>query len=279
MGVIEWNVDHNLIDFGGLSIRYYSLLFAGGLFLGYFYVKRILLKEGWSIEAVDKLALYIFVGTVLGARIGHCVFYEPETYLHQPWKILLPFEWGQEGFRFTGFTGLASHGGILAVFIAIWWFCKKFKKDVFSVLDKVSIGGALAAVFIRLGNFMNSEILGKPTEGDYGVLFRQASPSFLGNVPRHPSQLYESFAYLLIFLILAFLYRKYRHKFGTGFLFGLFFTLLFMARFLIEFTKENQVAFEDSLTLNMGQLLSIPFMLFGLIVMFIKYKGHGKTVE
>lgn len=269
--IIEWNPDPEIVRlFGSFSLRWYSLLFVGGLILGYQVVKRIYKKEGLSLEQLDKLTLWVFIATVVGARLGHCLFYEPEYYLKHPLEMILPVQFVDGKMVFTGFLGLASHGGILAVFIAIVLFCRKTKTNVFDVLDKVSIGGALAGAFIRLGNFMNSEILGKATNGDWGIVF-----SRVDQVPRHPAQLYESIAYFIIFFVLLYLYNKGRSKRKYGFIFGLFFTLLFVSRFVIEFFKINQVAFEDDLTLNMGQLLSIPFALFGLYLMLIKRKKDG----
>ncbi|WP_348535565.1 prolipoprotein diacylglyceryl transferase [Portibacter lacus] len=265
---ITWGPDPVIFNlFGALPIRYYSLLFAGGLFLGYMIVKNMYKKEGLDLENLDTLAFYIFVATVLGARLGHCLFYEPDYYLSHPLEMILPFNWHGGTFNYTGFQGLASHGGILGVFIAIWLYCRKTKEPFFGVLDKVAVAGALAGAFIRLGNFMNSEILGKATGTDFGVIFKRVD-----NVARHPAQLYESLAYFAIFAILLFLYRSKSMKVGKGFLFGLFFTLLFVARFLIEFFKINQVAFEDGMTYNMGQLLSIPFIIGGILVMIWKRK-------
>ena len=269
---ITWNPDPVIFNlFGALPIRYYSLLFAGGLFLGYLVVKRMWVKEKLSLESLDKLAFYVFIATILGARLGHCLFYEPGYYLKHPLEMILPFNTQGGKFTYTGFQGLASHGGILGVFIAIWLFARKTKMDIFNVLDKVAIGGALTGAFIRLGNFMNSEILGKATGSDFGVIFKRVD-----NVVRHPAQLYESLAYFAIFILLFLLYKNKKFKRGDGFLFGLFFTLLFLARFLIEFFKINQVQFEEGMAFNMGQLLSIPFMIGGIAVMI--WKKNPKKV-
>lgn len=260
----EWNIDPVLINlFDTFSIRYYSLCFALGIYLGYLVVKRLWLREGWSLESLDKLAFWIIVATILGARLGHCIFYEPEYYLSHPLEMILPFKWGDGGIQFTGFRGLASHGGIFAVFLAIYLFSRKFGLKLFSILDKVAVGGSLTAVFIRLGNFMNSEIIGKPTGADYGVVF-----SRVDDLLRHPSQLYESMAYLAIFAITYMVYQSKKYK--DGFVFGLFFTLLFISRFLIEYTKMNQVDFESNMAINMGQTLSIPFVVFGMLVMYFR---------
>lgn len=267
MKPIVWDVDPEIIRIGSFAIRYYSVLFAGGLVLGYHVVKGMFLKEGRKIEDLDQLTIYIFIGTVLGARLGHCLFYEPEYYLQHPLEMILPFSWGKDGFEFTGYQGLASHGGILGVFIAIWYFCRKTKTPIFDILDKVSVAGALAGMCIRLGNFFNSEILGKATDGSWGVIFKQVD-----DVPRHPGQLYEALAYFAIFLLLFKLYKTPAVRERRGFIFGLFFTLLFLARFIIEFFKVNQVSFEDALTFNMGQLLSIPFIIAGVVVMIWSYR-------
>ncbi|MEL6866010.1 MAG: prolipoprotein diacylglyceryl transferase, partial [Bacteroidota bacterium] len=269
----DWNIDPEMIRlFDVWSIRYYSLLFVTGLFLGLYVVKKLWLKDHWELEELDKLTIWVFIATIVGARLGHCLFYEPDYYLSRPLEIFLPFKIEGGEFEFTGFQGLASHGGILAVFLAIWIFSIRSKKNIYSILDKVAVGGALTAVFIRLGNFMNSEIIGKATNADYGVVFRRVD-----NVLRHPSQLYEAFAYLLIFVILIAIYKN-KEKHQEGFVFGLFFTLLFIARFLIEYTKINQVAFEEGMVINMGQILSIPFMLFGIIIMVLKFRPAQNNV-
>lgn len=266
--IITWDIDPEIINlFGIFSLRYYGLLFVGGMILGYWVVQGIYKRDKLPTEDLEHLAFYIFFGTIIGARLGHCLFYEPEYYLSRPWEMILPFTWENGDFEFTGFLGLASHGGILAVFIGIWLFCRKYKHGFFTTLDKISIGGALAGGFIRLANFMNSEIIGLPTGGDYGVIFKRVD-----NVPRHPAQLYESLAYFAIFFLLFFFYRNRNWRRQDGFLFGLFFTLLFFARFCIEYFKVNQVAFEEGMTFNMGQLLSIIPMLFGIIMMVINRK-------
>jgi len=263
-----WNTDPEIVNlFDTISLRYYSLLFAGGLALGYVVAKRFFIEDGFIEEDIEKLALWTFIATVLGARIGHCLFYEPEYYLSRPLEMILPISIDNGKVSFTGFQGLASHGGIFGVFLAIWWFARKSGKPIFGILDKISIGGALAAIFIRLGNFMNSEIIGKATGGDYGVVFQRVDA-----IPRHPAQLYESFSYLLIFCLIFYLYKKRKAQFEPGFIFGLFFTLLFVARFIIEFFKENQVGFEDGMALNMGQWLSVPGIIIGVVMMFIKSK-------
>lgn len=260
---IVWDVDPVLVKIGSYELRYYSILFGLGFFFGYQIVRKMYLEESKPTEHLESLFVYIFIATVVGARLGHCLFYEPEYYLSHPLEMLLPFSF-DDGIKFTGFLGLASHGGILGVFIAIWLYCRKYNYKFFNILDKVAIGGSLTGGFIRLGNFMNSEILGKATNSDYGVIFKQVD-----EVVRHPAQLYESISYFAVSLILWWIYRKRKaaNK-GAGFIFGLFFVLLFVARFAIEFFKINQVSFEDGMSFNMGQLLSIPFILVGLVAMW-----------
>ncbi len=272
-GAIVWDVDPEIISlFGKVSIRWYGLLFAGGLILGFQVAKRLFVADGYSLKDIDKLALYIFIATIVGARLGHCLFYEPAYYLKHPIEMLLPVGFQNGKMVFQGYQGLASHGGILGVFLSIALFCWQTKHSFFGVLDKVAVGGSLTGVFIRLGNLMNSEIIGKPTGSDAGFIFKAVD-----DVPRHPGQLYESISYLIIFFILFYLYKKHKDNVGKGFIFGLFFTLLFTARFIIEFFKINQVGFEEGMTWNMGQLLSIPFILGGIAVMVWKWKPQQKA--
>ncbi len=268
--ILDWDIDPVLLRIGQFELRYYGLLFVTGLALGYTVVKRMYQREGLSLEKLDTLAFYVFLATIVGARLGHCLFYEPEYYLKHPLQMILPFRITDGEFNFTGYQGLASHGGILGVFIAIILYSRKHKGPLMEILDKVAVGGALTGVFIRLANFFNSEILGKPTGGDYGVIFRRVD-----DVVRHPGQLYESLSYLIIFIILFTLYHRTDLKRKHGFLFGLFFVLLFLARFVVEYFKINQVSFEEGMSYNMGQLLSIPFILGGLFAMWWSWRRYG----
>lgn len=245
-----------------VPIRYYSLLFAGGLMTAYFVVKHFYNKEGLEVENLENLALYIFSGTILGARLGHCLFYEPSYYLSHPIEIFLPIRMTTEGVTFTGYQGLASHGATIGIFLAILSYSYRYKTAIFPILDKIAIVAALGGSFIRLGNFMNSEIIGIPTKANYGIIFKN-----IDNIPRHPAQLYEAICYLLIFISLFIFYNKNREQFKSGFIFGLFLVVLFSVRFSLEFVKINQVSFEEGMHLNMGQLLSIPMIIFGLLVM------------
>ena len=269
---INWNIDPEITKlFGTFSIRYYSVLFVTGLMLGYLIVKQIYLKENESIENLEKLSVFVFLGTIVGARLGHCLFYEPAYYLSNPLEMILPFKWKiGESFEFTGYQGLASHGGAIGVLTAILIYCKKFKVNFLWVMDRLAVATPVTGAFIRFGNFMNSEIIGEPTNSNFGVVFERVDL-----IPRHPTQLYEAFAYLLIFLVLLWFYSKHKEKRKDGFIFGLFLVMLFIARILIEFFKINQVDFENGMFMNMGQLLSIPFVLIGLTIMIWKRKPRA----
>lgn len=274
--IIHWNVDPEIFWItDSFPLRYYGLFWIMGLFLAYSIVQRIYKKEGVPVENWEQLTTYIFVGIILGARLGHCFFYEPAYYLSHPLEILLPIHEGADGsYSFTGFQGLASHGGTLGAFIAIVYYWKKTKTNVLWVLDRVAIGAAVTAAFIRFGNLMNSEIYGKPTDGTWGFVFERDDL-----IPRHPTQLYEAISYLLIFGLLYYMYRSNKIENRPGLFVGSLFILLFLARFIIEFFKENQVSFEDGMTLNMGQWLSLPFIFFGLILVFWKDNPIVKAVN
>ena len=259
LNYIHWNPDPEIIKIFGFSLRYYSLLFATGLILTILTLKWIYKKEGLSSENLYKLTTYGIIGMIAGMRLGHCLFYEPSYYLAHPLEIILPVKFlDGGGFEFTGFQGLASHGGVLGFLIALYFYSRKTKQSMIYTLDLIAVAAGLLGTFIRLGNFMNSEIIGIPTTSFRGVIFESVD-----NVPRHPAQLYEAISYLIIFTIMIFLYKKMRDRFKNGFFFGLVLVLIFLARFLIEFVKENQVGFEDGMSFNMGQLLSLPYIFTG----------------
>jgi phosphatidylglycerol:prolipoprotein diacylglycerol transferase len=250
---IHWNVHPEVLP-GILPVRWYGLLFMSGFVFGYYLLERIFKAEGKPITRLDSFSMYVGIGTILGARLGHCLFYEPAYYLANPIDILKIWE-----------GGLASHGAVIGILLANWLFSQKFKDINFLwVTDRLVIVVALAGCLIRLGNLMNSEIVGAPTEVPWAFIFDRLQD----NVPRHPSQLYEAFFYLLSFFVL---YRAYWiQKSGNkpGFLLGLFMVMIFGFRFFIEFIKDVQVDFENYLYLNMGQLLSIPVVLIGLWLMW-----------
>lgn len=263
-GPIIWDVDPTIFTIGSFTLKYYSLLFGLGILFGYQAFKRI--NKNLSQDELDKLLFYVFIGIVLGARIGHCIFYEPEYYLAHPLEMILPIQITEDGIQFTGFHGLASHGGMIGVLIAVYIFAKKNNKSVLRIMDKICSAGIITGACIRLGNFMNSEIIGKATGGDYGVVFAALNDP----TPRHPAQLYESFGYFIMFFVLMYLFKKYGESKLPGFYMGLFCIMLFFVRFFIEFFKINQVAFEESMPINMGQILTIPFLFIGLYFVFRK---------
>ncbi len=254
-----WNPSEG-IDLGFFLIRYYSLMFVVAFSLGWFITKRIFSNENLSLEKLDSLFIYMVIAILLGARLGHVLFYQSDLLLKDPISVLLPFRTVPE-FEYTGFQGLASHGAAIGVIIAMFIYSKKvLQKPVLWILDRVVIAVASGAIFVRIGNFLNSEIIGKATNSDFGVIFKRLGEDF----PRHPAQLYESLGYVFVFLILWLLYWKTEKRNQRGFLFGSFLVLLFTVRFFVEFMKEAQVDERAEWALNTGQLLSIPLVITGL---------------
>jgi phosphatidylglycerol---prolipoprotein diacylglyceryl transferase len=252
------------INLGIITLHHYSLMFVIAFGLGWFLMKRIYIREGIPLEKLDSIFIYAVVATLIGARLGHVIFYDWDYFQHNLLEIFLPFKLEPE-FEFTGFRGLASHGAAIGIIVAMYIYSKKVvQKPILWTLDRVVIPVASGAIFIRIGNFFNSEIVGQPTNSDFGVVFMQLGEDF----PRHPTQLYEAGFYLLIFIFLWYLYWKTNKREKLGYIFGAFLVLLWTVRFFVEFLKENQVEFEDSMALNMGQWLSIPFILLGLYFMF-----------
>lgn len=269
---IHWNIDPELINLFGISIRYYGLLFIGGIFLAVYLLEHIFKKEAIGQKKLDKLSFYGLIGIILGARLGHCLFYEPSYYLAHPLEMLLPIEFkASGGITFVGYRGLASHGGALGLVIAIWIYSKQTKESFINTLDLIAVVTPVAGAFIRMANFMNSEIIGMPADVAWAVVFEKEDM-----LPRHPAQLYEAFCYFIIFAINMYLYKKYRPKLQNGFFFGLTIFLIFIARFFIEFVKEHQVSFEDKMILDMGQWLSVPFVLVGVGFMI---NGYQTTIR
>ncbi|HEX8014101.1 MAG TPA: prolipoprotein diacylglyceryl transferase [Flavobacterium sp.] len=274
-GILNWNVDPVIFWITDtFPLKYYGAFFAAGLLLGFYIVRNIYKKENVSLESLDSLLIYVIVGTVLGARLGHCFFYELSYFIQHPIEILLPIQKIKGSYEFVGFQGLASHGGTIGVLIAILLYCKKHKVQLLWILDRMAVAVPITAAFIRFGNFMNSEIYGKPTNGKWGVIFQRDDL-----IPRHPTQLYEAFSYLFIFGFLFFMFRSQKIKELKGLIFGFFLTLLFLARFIIEFFKENQEVFENNMPINMGQILSIPFILIGLTLIIWKSKQKRNTLK
>jgi phosphatidylglycerol:prolipoprotein diacylglycerol transferase len=258
--MIEWNINPEILNLGPFSIRYYSLAFIVAFILGYIIMRWIYKQESKPFIYIDKLLTYIFLGILIGARLGHCLFYDFEYFLLHPIEIFLPVD---SNFNFIGFSGLASHGAVIGILLAAYLFSKKNPDQPYLwLLDRLSIVVALGGSFVRLGNLFNSEIIGKPANVPWAFIFIHED-----NIPRHPAQIYESLAYILVFIILFFIYKKYKKDIKTGLLTGLFFIGVFGARFFIEFFKENQVTFEDSMLLNMGQILSIPLVITGIVIL------------
>ncbi|MDO9136478.1 MAG: prolipoprotein diacylglyceryl transferase [Lutibacter sp.] len=271
---IDWNPSPEIFKIGSFAVRYYSLMFVIAFMLGLYLMKKIFINDNIPIEKLDSLFIYTIVATLLGARIGHFLFYEPEFFFKKPLEVLLPFRFSPK-FEFTGYAGLASHGAAIGIITAMYFYSKNvLKKPILFILDRIVIPVAIAGVFIRLGNLMNSEIIGKPTNSDYGFIFRQLGEDF----PRHPSQLYEAVGYLFVFILLWFIYWKTDKMKKPGYLFGLFFALLWSVRFFVEFFKEKQVEGGENwmFGLNTGQVLSIPLILIGLYFMFRKTKSENK---
>jgi len=256
---------------GPINLHYYSLMFVIAFSLGYFLMKRIFIIDNIDKKYLESIFTWTLIGTILGARLGHVIFYQPELFKRDFWAVFLPIQTNPE-FKFTGFSGLASHGAAIAlIFTTLYYSYKIIRKNPFWVYDRLGIVVALGGAFVRIGNFFNSEIIGKPTpEGSvFAILFPQQSSEYGVSVPRYPSQLFESVGYVLLFVILWYLYRKTDKKYQQGWLFGLFFTLLWAIRFFVEFLKEPQgEEFIQFAGLNTGQILSIPFMIAGIGIMF-----------
>jgi prolipoprotein diacylglyceryl transferase len=256
---IIWDIGPTI--FAGLEfLRWYGCCWATGMILGYLVMQKIYKQENLSQSDLDKLTMYVVLGAIIGARLGHVLFYDPIYYLNNPIEIL-PIQI-EPTFQFTGLAGLASHGGVLGALLALYLYSKKYKKDILWNLDRLTIAGSLVGGFIRLGNLMNSEIIGTPTQVPWAFVFTQVD-----QVPRHPAQLYEALFYFAISSILFLLWKSGKVQNHKGFLFGLGLSLIFLQRFLVEFLKEDQVAFEENLLLNMGQTLSIPLILIGILIM------------
>src|SRR4030043_237461 len=254
---INWNVDPEIINVFGVSVICYGLLFVSGLILCIYILGWIYKRENIPSEHLEKLSIYGIIGILAGARLGHCLFYEPSYYLSHPLEMILPITFPPDGgIKFIGFQGLASHGGVLGLLIALYFYSRKSKHSMIDTIDLIAVVAGLSFGFIRLGNFMNSEIIGAPTTKPWGVIFKRVD-----NVPRHPAQLYEAISYLIIFAFMMILYKKMRDRLKNGFFFGLATILFFTARFIIEFVKENQKA--QRTTHNIKQLGFSGLRVFG----------------
>ena len=269
---INWNPDPELFNFFGISIRYYGLLWIIGLAFAYLIVQHQYRDRKIDEKKFEPLFFYCFFGILIGARLGHCIFYDWAYYQDHFVEMILPIKQTAAGWKMTGYTGLASHGGTLGLIIALWMYCRKTKMHYMDVLDMIAVATPITACCIRLANLMNSEIIGKPADIPWAFVFEQVDM-----LPRHPAQLYEAIAYFIFFLGMIYLYKKSDHgqKLHRGFFFGLCLTEIFVFRFFVEFLKENQVDFENTMTLNMGQWLSIPFVIIGIYFMLF----YGKKTS
>ncbi|MBO7506985.1 MAG: prolipoprotein diacylglyceryl transferase [Paludibacteraceae bacterium] len=268
LSYITWTVDPCLFSIGPLTVRWYGLMWAAAFFFGYWVESKIYKKEGMTQDQMDKLFLYMLVGTVVGARIGHCLFYDPSRYLSRPYEILYVWE-----------GGLSSHGGACGIIISLWLFNRNVaKKTYIWIMDRIVIAVAIGGAFIRLGNLMNHEIYGHATDVPWAFEFIKnihhwqegADPVF--SAPSHPTQIYEAIYCLVTFSILMFLYWRTNARKYEGFIFGIFLIGVFLTRFILEFIKNNQEDFEDDMMLNMGQLLSIPLILWGIYLLYKSIK-------
>jgi phosphatidylglycerol:prolipoprotein diacylglycerol transferase len=257
-----WNIDRVLVTFGHFRIYWYGFLFVSGILSGFGLMRWFFSREGKPVRDVESLLLFIIVGTIVGARLGQVLFYDPARYLQHPLEIL-------EIWR----GGLASHGGIAGIIVALYLYARQHRDQPYLwLLDRIFIASTLGGIFIRIGNFFNSEIVGTPSDLPWAVIF-----SRIDSVPRHPTQLYEALAYAVIFVILMLTYKRGYPKLRTGVLSGLALVLVFTARFLLEFVKVRQAAYEQATSLNVGQWLSLPFIALGLILMIYALRRKDKT--
>ena len=264
---ITWNVSPDIFSIGGFHLRWYSVLFVAGLFpVGYYIMRSFYKREGLPTELLDPMLFALFIGALVGARLGHCLFYDWEYYSAHPVEILMTWK-----------GGLASHGGAVGVLLAMWWYVHKYGKkygfNYIQIIDRLVIPICFAGMMIRLGNLMNSEIYGTHTDLPCGFIF-PLDPKGDG-LPHHPTQIYEALSYCILGLVLLWLYRKKLDKLHTGTIFGIFLIVLFGMRFLIEFIKEDQSAFEAGMVLNMGQWLSVPFIIVGILMLVWSVKKGG----
>lgn len=266
LNYIVWSPDLDVFRIGSFAVRWYSMCWIIGLLFAYLIVRHLYKQEKIDDKYFDPLFIYCFLGILVGARLGHCLFYQPDYFLSSGKhfvEMLLPIHFlADGGWKLTGYEGLASHGGTIGLIIALILYTRSTKISIWRTLDNIAIATPVTACFIRLGNLMNSEIIGRVTDVPWAFIFTRVDMS-----PRHPGQLYEAIAYAVFFFVGWALYKKHSDKVGSGFFFGLCLTLIFTFRFFIEFTKEIQESFEASMSLNMGQLLSIPFVIIGIICM------------
>ena len=268
--ILEWSPDEKIISFGSIGIHWYSLMFLLAFFIGFQIMKKIYIKEKKDITLLDPFLVHMVLGTIIGARLGEVFFYNWDYFQDNLLEIFLPFKIDDSGWKFIGFRGLSSHGATIGIITSIIIYKIKYKYDsVLWIFDRLVIAVALGGMFVRIGNFFNSEILGKFTNSDFGVIFLNRGE----NLPRHPAQLYEAFGYLILFAFLVLIYNKTKLSTKKGFIFGFFLAKLFSIRFIVEYVKESQGGIEETLgILSTGQWLSIPFIIFGFLLMINSYR-------
>jgi prolipoprotein diacylglyceryl transferase len=272
---IDWAPSETLFKIGSFGIHYYSLMFIIAFGLGYYMMKKIYDEEKIPLEYLESLFVYMIISVLLGARLGDVFFYSWDYYQNHLIEILLPIRDTPTGYTFTGFRGLASHGAVIGTLIGLYLYKRKFThKPLLWLLDRVTVPIAIGASFVRFGNLLNSEIVGKYTNTNFGVVFLNRGES----LPRHPAQLYEAIGYIILFFILKQTYKsEYKNK--PGFMLGLFFVGMFVIRFLVEYIKESQGGFEDLIPLfSTGQWLSIPFVALGGFLMLRSSKTTQNEV-
>ncbi|CAI8157530.1 MAG: Prolipoprotein diacylglyceryl transferase [Bacteroidota bacterium] len=270
-----WAPDPVAISLGSFNVYYYSLMFVIAFASGLYLMKFMYKKENISLEYLDPLLMYMVVGTLVGARLGEVFFYNWDYFQNNLLEIILPVKITDEGWKFVGFRGLASHGAVVGILSALYLYTKKYKyASMLWLLDRIAITVAFGGIFIRIGNFFNSEIVGKYTGSSFGVVFQNNGET----LPRHPVQLYESLGYFIVFMILFLIYKNTQKRNQKGFLIGAFFSLLFSVRFVAEFVKESQGGFGENIGyFSTGQWLSIPLILIGLFVMALSYKNKANA--
>jgi phosphatidylglycerol---prolipoprotein diacylglyceryl transferase len=265
---ITWDVSPIICKLGSIEIRWYGILFACAFIVSYLLLKKLFQKDNVPISYLDKLTLYVFIAVLVGARLGHCLFYDFSYYSNHLIEMFLPIKETASGWKFVGYQGLASHGGAIGILIALWIYQKRTKLPYMWILDRLVIAICFAGLAIRTGNLFNSEIYGVPTSLPFGFIFVRDYQT----VPCHPTQLYEGLSYLIIGLCLYAILRKDNKNIHQGLIFGLFLILVFGMRFLIEFIKNDQEPWEQNLILDMGQILSIPFIIGGIIITYFAIK-------
>jgi len=271
--IVFWNADPEFLSIFGITITYYGLFIVTAIIIAYFISKHFYIRNYITTDELQKIFFYIAFGGLLGARIVHCLFYESTYYLNNVLEIFIPFKTINGSYTFTGYRGLASHGLAIGIVTAIFVFSKVYRKSFLWLLDGCVVSFSIIATSIRLGNLMNSEIIGIPTNGNWGFVFMRVD-----TIPRHPAQLYEAFAYFFIFFILFYVFKNNLNKRSNGIIFSLFTILTFTFRFFIEFYKKNQVDLGEFFTLNIGQYLSIPFIIIGVVTFLYLYKYPVKSV-